>query len=113
MIIKNLADILSFQVRNNPNKIAIYTKNSTISFFELEEYVCKTANYLKNYNIKPKDVVLHYFDDEFLLAVTMLALAKIGACLVSISKNSPKNQLNEIYNLLNPKIGRASCRERV
>ncbi|MCT7485573.1 AMP-binding protein [Aliarcobacter cryaerophilus] len=103
MIIKNLADILSFQVRNNPKKIAIYTKNSTISFFELEEYVCKTANYLKNQNIKPKDVVLHYFDDEFLLAVTMLALAKIGACLVSISKNSPKNQLNEIYNLLNPK----------
>ncbi len=63
----------------------------------------KTANYLKNQNIKPKDVVLHYFDDEFLLAVTMLALARIGACLVSISKNSPKNQLNEIYNLLNPK----------
>lgn len=103
MIIKNLADILSFQAKNNPKKIAIYTKNSTISFFELEEYVCKTANYLKNQNIKPKDVVLHYFDDEFLLAVTMLALAKIGACLVSISKNSPKNQLNEIYNLLNPK----------
>ncbi|MGJ0301642.1 AMP-binding protein [Aliarcobacter cryaerophilus] len=103
MIIKNLADILSFQAKSNPKKIAIYTKNSTISFFELEEYVCKTANYLKNQNIKPKDVVLHYFDDEFLLAVTMLALAKIGACLVSISKNSPKNQLNEIYNLLNPK----------
>ncbi|MFY4805345.1 AMP-binding protein [Aliarcobacter butzleri] len=103
MIIKNLADILSFQAKNNPKKIAIYTKNSTISFFELEEYVCKTANYLKNQNIKPKDVVLHYFDDEFLLAVTMLALAKIGACLVSISKNSPKNQLSEIYNLLNPK----------
>ncbi|MGJ0364074.1 AMP-binding protein [Aliarcobacter cryaerophilus] len=103
MIIKNLADILSFQAKNNPKKIAIYTKNSTISFFELEEYVCKTANYLKNQNIKPKDIVLHYFDDEFLLAVTMLALAKIGACLVSISKNSPKNQLSEIYNLLNPK----------
>ncbi|QKF73072.1 cyanophycin synthetase family protein [Aliarcobacter faecis] len=103
MLIKNLADILSFQAKNNPNKIAIYTKNSTITFLELEKFVCKIANYLKSQDIRPKDVVLHYFDDEFLLAVTMLALAKIGACLVSISKNSPKNELNEIKNLLSPK----------
>lgn len=104
MIIRNLIDILIFQAKNNPEKIAVFTQDKNITFFELEKYVCKVANYLETQNVKSKDIVLHSFNDEFLLIVTMLALAKIGACLVSVSKNIPKIQLDEIKEIINPKF---------
>ena len=104
MIIQNLIDILIFQARNNPEKIAIFSPNKNVTFFELEKSVCKVSNYLETQNIKYKDIVLHSFNDEFLLIVTMLALAKIGAGLVSISKNISKIELEEIKEIINPKF---------
>lgn len=102
MNIKNLADILTFQVKKRPNKIAIYSSSFEITFKELESYVCKTAKYFQQKDIKEKDLVFHTFEDELLIIISMLALAKIGATFISVSKNIPKLQLDEITKNLKP-----------
>jgi len=102
MNIKNLANILTFQTKKRPNKIAIYSSSFEITFKELESYVCKTAKYFQQKNIKEKDLVLHNFEDELLIIISMLALAKIGATFISVSKNIPKLQLDEITKNLKP-----------
>ena len=104
MKIENIADILTYQAKKYPNKIAIYSSTMEVTFKQLENYVVKTANYFKHTKLKSKDIVIHDFQDELLLLISMLALAKIGVTLISISKNIPKLQLNEILNNLKPKV---------
>jgi acyl-coenzyme A synthetase/AMP-(fatty) acid ligase len=102
MKINNLADILTFQAKEKPNKIAIYSSSFEISFKELENYVCKTAKYFQQKNIKERDIIIHNFENELLIIVSMLALAKIGATFISVSKNIPKLELEEIKENLKP-----------
>jgi len=91
MNINKISDILSYQAKMIPNKIAVFSKNRSYTYKELDDLVLKLANYLLKKEIKQKDVCLHYFEDEYLTLFTMLASARIGATLVSLpTLNSEK-----------------------
>ena len=99
MSIENIADILTYQAKKHPNKIAIYSSSFEISFEELENYVCKLCSYFAMKNIQEGTIVIHSFEDELLTTVAMISTAKIGATLIAVNTNINKLQLENIIDI--------------
>ncbi len=92
----NIADILSLQAKIRPDLTAIDTSENFFTYSELNILVSKAAQFLFEHNIKPADIVAVDLDDQLTYIVVMLALAKVGATLFTVSRNTP----NLLYNKL-------------
>lgn len=101
MKIKNVSDILTYQSKKTPDKIAIFSNTKSYTYYELDVLVSKLVAYLHQKGIRQKDVCLHYFDDEFLLIISMLALARLGATLIAPHKinHSKVQEIQEVIEL--------------
>lgn len=98
----NFTDILTLQAKQQPDAIAIYTVARFITYQNLDRYVWQMATYLKKEDIKPGDIVVNQFDDDLLLVIVMLAIARTGATILSIPSNMPDLQLQDIIKKVNP-----------
>ncbi len=85
----NMTDIVSKQARLQPHAIAIYTIGGTLTYEKLEILVWKMATLLNRNGVRAADVVAMIFNDELILMVVMLAVARIGATVFSIYENTP------------------------
>lgn len=97
-----LSNILNHQSKRIPNKIAIFSNTKSYTYKELDILVSKLATYLYQKGIKQKDICLHYFEDEFLLIISMLAIARVGATLIATTSkpNEPKiNELQKVFDI--------------
>ena len=92
----NFTDILTLQATKRAKSIAIYTLDDAIDYETLEVYVWRVATFLSQHNVQAGDVIIHSFEDELLLIVSMLALARMGATLVAVKSNVSTEQLDEI-----------------
>lgn len=85
----NLTDAIINQAKSRPNAIAVYNEEKSISYKELDSLIWKVSNTLYENEVKSGDIVSLLFDDEFLLLVSMLAVARIGATVFSLPISTP------------------------
>jgi acyl-coenzyme A synthetase/AMP-(fatty) acid ligase/D-alanine-D-alanine ligase-like ATP-grasp enzyme len=103
MVIDNLSDILTHQAKQQPNKIAVFSNDKSYTYKELDILVSKLATYLHQKGVKQKDICLHYFEDEFLLIIAMLALARLGATLISTTSKPNVQKIQELKKIVDIK----------
>lgn len=103
MNIENLLDILIYQSKKIPDKIAIFSDTKSYTYKELDILVSKLATYLYKKGIKPKDICLHYFEDDFLLIISMLAIARVGATLIATTSETNDLKINELQKVVDIK----------
>jgi len=97
----NFTNILTQQAQKQPKAIALILEDETISYELLEGLVSKCATYLNQQGVKEGDVVAELFDNGLLSVITMLASARMGATLFTISETMPKDFLNQIIEDIN------------
>jgi len=102
MFIDNLSDILTYQAKQQANKIAVFSNNKSYTYKELDILISKLAKYLHISGVKQKDICFHFFEDDYLTLFAMLASARIGATLVSLSAVS-REKINELQEVLEAK----------
>lgn len=88
--IRNLADGLSRQARARPDATAIHLPAGALSFLELETLAWRGATLLSRSGVRPGDVLALACADELALIIALIAGARIGATLVSISLGAPR-----------------------
>ena len=98
---KSIIELFEKQVEKNPNKTAVVCENNKITYLELNKRVNKLANYLRNNNIKPNDIIGVMLPRSIELIITILGVAKSGACYIPIDPTYPSKRIE--YMLDNSK----------
>lgn len=99
--ISNFTDILSEQARMYPDVIAIFAPKGSLTYKHLETLVWKMATFLNKHQVKPGNIIALTFRNELALFITMLAVARLGATVYSVPKNTPKIQNRTMIASLN------------
>lgn len=77
-----------------PDSIAIFDKNRSYSYDELNRYSNRIAHYLKNeFNISSDQVIAVCLDRNIQMVAVMLAVMKAGAAYMPIDPNFPRERL--------------------
>jgi len=93
---KNLTHLISHQANIRPNAIAIALLNKTITYQELDHLIWTAASFFNDKDINTQDTVALLCEDELLLMICMLALARLGITSCTISLYTPELQLLEL-----------------
>ena len=86
---ENFTDLFTEQSKKNPQTAAIYLDKTSISYRQLDFFIWKLTTFLYKNGIRSGDVVSLTFNAEFTLLITMLAVARIGATVFILPKNTP------------------------
>lgn len=97
-------ELVEKNLKFNSNKIAIFTENKKITYYELYEKSNKLANWFKNKGIKRGDRVLIYLPNSIPTILIMLAVSKIGAIYIVVHNEIKEHSLKEIINDSEPFI---------
>jgi len=84
----NITDTITNNAKNIPDYIAVYMDNQSYTYKELEELVLKTTSFLHLNNINQNDILAMTFENEFTYLLIILATAKLGATVFSISESN-------------------------
>ena len=93
---KNIVDFITNQAQSAPHNLAIIDNGDAISYKLLDELINRCATSLHNSGIKEGDIAINVFNSDMLFAITMLALAKLGATLVSLSNDVSDDYIEQI-----------------
>ncbi|MEI5995274.1 amino acid adenylation domain-containing protein [Candidatus Enterococcus mansonii] len=93
---------LDCSIRLN-EQIAVYDKNKSISYRELNDNSDRMASYLVSRGVNPGDSVGVYLDRSIDLVTNILAIWKIGACYVPLDRKFPNKRIEYIIQDLNIK----------
>jgi len=85
----NLADQLTTQAQLRPHAPAIVQGKKAVTYGELEQLVWRAATLLRSRGISPGEVVALGVRDDILTAICMMALARIGATVLSLTVHMP------------------------
>jgi D-alanine--poly(phosphoribitol) ligase subunit 1 len=103
MYIYNLGLLFYSVSGNSPADTAIvFGEKEKITFNELNRLSNRIARYLRDQNIKRKDVVGIFHTKSKESYALMLACLKIGAIYVNLDNNSPFERLKKIIDKCNP-----------
>ncbi|MEI6188144.1 MAG: amino acid adenylation domain-containing protein, partial [Alphaproteobacteria bacterium] len=93
----NVLNLFDYQVKNNPDCIAIVCEDKNITYLELSKRVSILANYLiDNYNVVIENPVCLLLDRNEYLLISMLAILKAGGAYVPIDTSMPKERIKSI-----------------
>lgn len=81
------------QVERTPDKTAIIFKDTSLSYFELNELVQKYADILVSLGINKGNVVAVHLERSHRLIVLQLAVLKIGAIFLPVDKRYPIDRI--------------------
>ncbi len=99
---ETIVEIFEKQVEKNRNKVAVISKDKTITYGELDKRSNKLANYLLSKGVTKQDVIGIMFNRTFDIHIAMLAVLKTGASYLLIDPTLPKDRIN--YMLENSKV---------
>ncbi len=97
----NIADILTRQAQLEPDKIAINYIKDSFSYQELEELVWKCSTYLSRKGLKKDNIVIFMIEDEFLMLLSLLATARLGATSISLTKDISAQFIQDMIKNVN------------
>lgn len=97
---ESIYDLVSKQIKNKPDSIAVVCNNTYITYKELGVLIDCIANNLIRNNIKYNDRIGIWSDVSVELPAIYFAINKIGAVFVHLDKSAPQNYLTNLCNLL-------------
>ena len=93
---EDLVSIFKQQVFNYPDSIAITHNEMALTYRELDNLSTRLANHLAKEGVGSGEPVGLYFEKASLFFIAELALLKLGAVFVPLSKADPEERLNFI-----------------
>jgi amino acid adenylation domain-containing protein len=86
------------QVKKTPSAIALVFKNKKLTYKKLNEKANQVAQFLRNKEIKPNDIVGIIANRSFEMVIGILGILKAGAAYLPIDPELPENRINYIIN---------------
>jgi len=93
---RNLADCLLTHAHERPDAIAVETPQGALTWRRFDALVWRAATHLQRSGVKSGDVVALSFAGEAALLVATLAVARMGATLLSLPAHYPLLQRQEM-----------------
>lgn len=94
---KTIHQLFEEQVEKTPNNIALVYENVSLTYKELNQKANQLAHYLiKNFSIKPDDLVALCLDRSEHVIIAMLAVLKAGGAYVPIDPSYPEERIKFI-----------------
>lgn len=84
---------------NNPEKIAIVTKKSLLTYAEIWDKACDISAYLQNLNISSGSVIALIQNDIENALPTIFGILHAGCIYTPISPDAPKNRVDYMLNV--------------
>ncbi|MGG4409308.1 amino acid adenylation domain-containing protein [Niallia taxi] len=91
-------EIFELQVRNNPDKIALYLENEFLTYQQLNEKSNQLANYLKEVGVNKTSNIAIMTTHSFELIIGILGILKSGGTYVPIDPSYPSGRIEYILN---------------
>lgn len=91
---ETICEMFENVVLNNKNKIAIETKNETLSYEELDKRASALAGFLLKNDIKNEDIVPFMLTRNSNMIVTILGILKAGGAYLPIDPEYPQGRID-------------------
>nr|BFD32298.1 hypothetical protein GTC16762_19160 [Pigmentibacter ruber] len=102
---KTLNEIFEDQVLLTPNKIALISENTELSYSDLNKKANQLAFYINNLiNFKNETPILIYLERSELIFISIFGILKTGCSYVPIDTSLPLEKVNQIINEIKPKF---------
>lgn len=109
---QNVYELFQKQVKNTPNEIAVYYRESIITYQELSQEVDKIASYVHTLKLSELRTVGICMESSVDYIVTMLGVLKAGRTYVPLNIEMPSKRINEIVDDAKIKIILTQWRHR-
>ena len=86
------------QVKQNPNAIAVFFEDKSLTYQELNERANQLAHYLKTLGVKPDQLVGICLQRSLEMIVGLLAILKAGGAYVPLDPTYPEDRLSYMVN---------------
>lgn len=91
--------LLENSLKENPDKQAIISGKSSITYLDLDGKSSQLANLLIKVGVKPKDLVALYLNKSIESVVSMLSISKAGGAYIPLDSNySPLSRVSKILH---------------
>lgn len=94
----NLVNQFQQNLRNNPENIALSCGQKRLNYKEVDRQATNLAHALIEEGVKQGNYVGIFLDANYLFFIAELAILKIGAIFIPLSKENPKERLQLIIN---------------
>lgn len=94
----NLVNRFQQSLRNNPENIALSCGQKRLSYKEVDQQSTNLAHALIEAGVKQGNYVGIFLDANYLFFIAELAILKIGAVFIPLSKENPNERLQLIIN---------------
>ncbi|PNP75510.1 hypothetical protein FNYG_11139 [Fusarium nygamai] len=91
-------DVVKQHVLTSPNSCAVHGWDGDLSYAQLDEESSRLANYLYRQGVRPHDLVPLAFHKSIWFTICALALSKLGAAIVPLDPQWPKDRQMYIIN---------------
>ena len=95
---KTLYQLFEEQVKRTPKNIAVYSKNDSISYVNLESEATKIANIIITKGIQRGSVIGLIADRSIEMICGIFGILKAGCCYLPIMPQTPQSRLEYILN---------------
>lgn len=95
---KTYTELFEEQVKKTPNKKAVIFGDTYLTYEELNKKANQIANYLRNHNVKPNDIVGIMCNRSLELLTCMIGVLKAGAAYLPIDPTYPKDRIDYIIH---------------
>lgn len=97
-------ELLRKQAIMRPEKVAVITTTSELTYEALNKKVNQFVHYLVSLGVKQEDRVVLCLAENEQLVIAIFAILKIGACYISLNKSITQARLNLIVEDLKPSL---------
>ncbi|KAJ5884891.1 hypothetical protein N7495_009401 [Penicillium taxi] len=104
----NVHDMVLNQVKEWPDKPAIITTQTTVTFQKLDLLSEELARQLQGLGLQPNSMVPLYFEKSTWPIIAMIAVLRTGATCVNIDTALPASRVRDILQETNPSIALVS-----
>lgn len=101
---KTIIDLFEEQVQKNPDNIAIVFEKEKLTYSELNKKANQLAYFLRNFGIKPNDVVAIRLNRSLEMIVGIIGILKAGGCYLPIDLSYPQERVNFMISDSHSKI---------
>ena len=101
---KTISQLFETQVEKTPNRIALVFENTKLTYKELNEKSNQVANYIRNKNIKPNDIIGIMLPRSLELLISIIGVLKSGACYIPIDPTYPQKRIDYMLENSNAKL---------
>ncbi|NET73129.1 MAG: amino acid adenylation domain-containing protein [Sphaerospermopsis sp. SIO1G2] len=92
---KTIVDLFEEQVNKNPDNIAVFFENQSLTYQQLNEKSNQLANYLiENYQIQPDTLIGISVERSLEMIIGFLGILKAGGAYVPIDPNYPQERIS-------------------